>query len=712
MNTHERHVTTPGAQFEFRSEEKILIPESGHATPYPSIVEVTGLKHKISKITVTLIGLEHSFLSDISILLVGPKGDAVVLMSRVGAGIPFNGSLLLDDEGTEMPQYGQVRPSSKYRPTNHKHSDFFPSPAPVGPFADELAAFNGTDPNGKWALYINDEIGPNSGCIDGGWTLTIVTSSDLAGLNEDPTSGLVIRGGSLNFSAIASSDEAALDVHALANVICKLLRSADTKDMCLGLFGGWGRGKSFLAEQITATIGRLNIPDANYVTTRFSAWQFPNRPEVWVYLYEAICSTLGPLRFRTLAFTILTGIQLYGSRGLWFALIGLTVTLWPKNWLLQLTADYLKHYEFAAAAGILLYLILTLLKFWRTCRHLHRSYFTQVRHREKLGLQAAIGRDLKALLKGHIQANPRHEFARWRPKFYCSMALLLSLVLWRFWGNWPAVASLGIPLILLTPLVELVFRYATPAPSRLLLIVDDLDRCSWDHLLNVIESIKLLLEDEDISRRVQVMMLVEEDVLKHALWEKYKFLTDATAKPLLRTAFDAQRIVADNFGKLFTVQLRLTPLKMADIVDLVNRFGAATGGTPNGTARVTVPSPSLPPDVARNDTSTRTISKDSDAFDPILDSSTSLNWMEKSAVLSAIRSTQNGNDETFSPRSLRSLLFRYQLARLLLDESGYRNFDPETLTSLIIERTRTGMINRSPTSKIENAMIAVANQVG
>ena len=72
----------------FTNPSPIQIPLNGTgqasgsiSEPGPSSIEVTGLDGTISKITVTLNSLEHSYDLDLDIVLVGPSGRAVLLMS-------------------------------------------------------------------------------------------------------------------------------------------------------------------------------------------------------------------------------------------------------------------------------------------------------------------------------------------------------------------------------------------------------------------------------------------------------------------------------------------------------------------------------------------------------------------------------------------------------------------------------------------------------
>src|SRR5437667_12087063 len=56
----------------------------GASTPYPSTNLVSGVAGTITKITVTLTGINHDRPDDIEVLLVGPTGAKYALMADVG----------------------------------------------------------------------------------------------------------------------------------------------------------------------------------------------------------------------------------------------------------------------------------------------------------------------------------------------------------------------------------------------------------------------------------------------------------------------------------------------------------------------------------------------------------------------------------------------------------------------------------------------------
>src|SRR6266851_4290228 len=75
--------------FSRTNKTSISITDSTDYTPatlYPSTISVSGLTQEVAHLSVTLWGLQHNYAPDLSILLVGPQGQSVVLMSQAGEG--------------------------------------------------------------------------------------------------------------------------------------------------------------------------------------------------------------------------------------------------------------------------------------------------------------------------------------------------------------------------------------------------------------------------------------------------------------------------------------------------------------------------------------------------------------------------------------------------------------------------------------------------
>jgi len=188
----------------------ISIPLIGPATPDPSVLPVAGVNGTITKATVVLDGFTHPNPSDVSVLLVGPNGQGVVLMSDAGIGAVNNVFLTFDDSApSELPQTGQILGGS-YQPSaymNNPGPNFaqpganpaVSPPPPPGPYQATLAsAFNGISPDGNWYLYVEDEVSRGSGSIASGWTLNLqttllgISSIGYQQINENATTPLTV----------------------------------------------------------------------------------------------------------------------------------------------------------------------------------------------------------------------------------------------------------------------------------------------------------------------------------------------------------------------------------------------------------------------------------------------------------------------------------------------------------------------------------------
>jgi len=180
----------PGTQA-LTNPAAITIPDAGNATPYPSAINVSGLGGTVSNVTVTLRNLTHTWPADVDVLLVGPGGQKVLLMSDTVGGNALNSITLTlsDAAAVGLPQSFAVA-SGSYKPTNFDtNTDAFPAPAPAGPFATTLSTFNGAPANGTWSLYVRDDGAGDQGVIAGGWSLTVTSVGGVSGTFDSKNVG-------------------------------------------------------------------------------------------------------------------------------------------------------------------------------------------------------------------------------------------------------------------------------------------------------------------------------------------------------------------------------------------------------------------------------------------------------------------------------------------------------------------------------------------
>src|SRR3954469_23630874 len=152
------------------------------STTYPVPLSVAGVAGTITDVNVTLFGLEHTFPADLDVMLVGPGGQHVVLMSDVGAGLPVsNLNVVIDDEGGGPLPTSTALTTGMFQPTNVGPGDPFPAPAPSSSTAaTALSVFDGTNPNGTWKIYVVDDNINDAGLLSKGWQLTIDTTATSA----------------------------------------------------------------------------------------------------------------------------------------------------------------------------------------------------------------------------------------------------------------------------------------------------------------------------------------------------------------------------------------------------------------------------------------------------------------------------------------------------------------------------------------------------
>jgi hypothetical protein len=195
------------ATFTFSNTAAISIPDSGSATPYPSTITVSGLTDNIQDLNVRLNGFQHTWPSDVDVVLVGPTGAGTFVMGGPGGSDAVSGLILeFDDEAPgPIPASGPLV-SGSYQCADY-FGDSLPPPAPSpSPSNTLLSIYDGTDGNGTWSLFVFDAVGGDMGTIANGWDLIITipdtpppppntppTISDITNqtTNEDTATGAI-----------------------------------------------------------------------------------------------------------------------------------------------------------------------------------------------------------------------------------------------------------------------------------------------------------------------------------------------------------------------------------------------------------------------------------------------------------------------------------------------------------------------------------------
>ena len=137
--------------------------------------------------------------------------------------------------------------------------------------------------------------------------------------------------------------------------------------------------------------------------------------------------------------------------------------------------------------------------------NINSSYLTQAKYRKNLGLQAEIEESLVAILKAWIPDKNK---------------------------------------------------------SKLVLFVDDIDRCDIKNVLDVIDNLRLILDNPEIYKRIVIIAAIDERILQQAIWLKYHGDHNLSLDD----------IYAEYLQKMFIVGIKLDQLCEKESVDYFKKL--------------------------------------------------------------------------------------------------------------------------------------------
>lgn len=523
----------------------------------------------------------------------------------------------------------------------------------------------------------------------------------------------------------ANEHELGLRNEEYAQVLATYFRSADDGEFCFALFGPWGRGKTTLVREFAKFLtGDISIPSArssekpkNYEIVEFSAWKYRTTPEVWVHLYESFrkkCLDSGFLS----AFprVVRTGIAKHGLWPIAISIFTISIPLVPMG-------DLVRAIVGVVGAGTLLTITRMYYVGRKSMKSITKSYGAPADHREKLGLQAAVGDDLKALLQGWIPEKfPLNWGERWKwgcERLAKGTVLLVSVV--TFWlllffqGNELFSANARLGILWIWPLfwsMSLIWVIAFGRKTdRVLFTVDDLDRCEPSQMLEIIESLKLLLEDNAIQNRVQIVMMIEENALRKAILDKFESLiewrseepeSDYVGEKKDLPKFTRKKYIQEHIEKLFISHIRLGRLSQDDInevarnyVGIVSRYTEpAIAKSDTITGESTITKDRDQPRVVENETDLRKdvdkkqIAKPKREHQNVPSPSTELSDVEKRLLVETLETVHKSKrPDLATPRAIRSFILKYKLCRLIYQVVHGEDPVPKNLVDALFSGT-------------------------
>lgn len=289
--------------------------------------------------------------------------------------------------------------------------------------------------------------------------------------------------------------EAVMGVKDLAAELSDIIsRLSYEQGRMIGIFGEWGRGKTFLINETWKIL--KNNPNIHRID--FQAWKYQETPATWAYLYEQFAddyyksAKCGLQRFwRRIRLNLM---RLGWKELLWFVL-SLAITL-VIRFFIPFDAKFDLFLKIISTFSItfIINLIIIYFSYRYSARELFKKYYTRPSFTHLLGIQAEIQKELKQLLAVWTKQEPDAKF---------------------------------------------------------MLFVDDIDRCPEDRIIQIIDSLRVMVDDEELSKKLIIVAAIDQRILKKAITYKY-----ATTRKQEKDHIDTSEYI----DKLFMISIKLGDL--------------------------------------------------------------------------------------------------------------------------------------------------------
>lgn len=272
------------------------------------------------------------------------------------------------------------------------------------------------------------------------------------------------------------------------------IAQSQVNNLCMfGIFGQWGRGKTYLWHQIKNVITDRNDHQKgkhiHYDIVEFNAWKYQDTPALWAYLYQTICNAMPRMQYMCYV------CKLWKTWQRLFFIVAIVCLVLGSTYAL------LGSYKALIPTGIAIVPLFAeqIIEIYRRGKEIVPRNMWEGEYQSTLGIQNKLEKDLEKLL------------CTWVCKRRISR-------------------------------------------QRILLYVDDIDRSEEDKMISILDSLRTILENPEIQKRLVVVCSIDKDRISAAIQKKY-FPTHPNDGSITQ-----RDIVTEQLDKLFTFGIGLPKL--------------------------------------------------------------------------------------------------------------------------------------------------------
>jgi len=339
---------------------------------------------------------------------------------------------------------------------------------------------------------------------------------------EDLKCGIFATGNPLqDVYVFTEPQEGVLNVDWLADISSNIIEQLVTeRGSMLGIFGKWGRGKTFFWNVL-----KKRLKNKDFEIVEFLAWKYHDTPASWAYLYEAFAQKFFHRPERRFSFDwIRYAVKLFYTSIIREPIVSIVRIV--VGILFPIIIFFgLKEYLEPLQAEWELIQNLSYLGFWGTYFTVVFYYFSKV-----------------------YSLNMPNIFKRMSSKNFENL--------------------LGMQASIEKELIFLMERWG----KKVVLFVDDLDRCSEDRILEVIDSLRIMTENDKISKNLTIVAAIDERILKRVIRNKYSEMVEKNKNSEENEMLDA--LTREYLDKLFIFGIKLSSLNDQEKVDIFDNYTA------------------------------------------------------------------------------------------------------------------------------------------